>query len=162
MSKVLLLTFLLISFTNASYTLNKDNNIDAGPIEHWRENWAVAPIEVSYPHASASVSVNVYLTFNIRITTALAADNIVEIHFPPSYSNSPNPYTETLTSAKAAGSEFSVRVLASSGTPSSAGAYGPFKVYTRKNTGGQIIDMTNAFGSVYFEASIGTPATLNA
>jgi hypothetical protein len=66
----------------------------------------------------------------------LSVGDIVEIHFPPSFTNGNDPATYPLTTAKAAGSEFSVPVVLTGSTPSSSGAYGPFKIYTRKNAEG--------------------------
>mmetsp|Transcript_5917 Transcript_5917/g.752 ORF Transcript_5917/g.752 Transcript_5917/m.752 type:complete len:134 (-) Transcript_5917:6336-6737(-) len=133
MSRVLLLSVLLLTFTSATYSTGKDANIDAGPISHWQQTWCAAPIEVTTSNASES---GVTLTFNIRITTPLSVGNIVEIHFPPSFTNGNDPAIYYLTLAKSAGSEFSVPVALTGSTPSSSGAYGPFKIYTRKSEEG--------------------------
>lgn len=132
---------------------SKTSGVDPGRIFWPKFDWVAFPIVFSLNHAGESVT----MVISFTVSTDLS-DGLVEIHFPSDFTLSASVYylSDTVLSVP-------IRELSNSTTttielenivlPLSAGSYGPFGIYTRQSTTGQIVDVSQNFCNVGIETS---------
>lgn len=147
----MLLIFFLISILSQSSSLefkSQDSAIDPGRIVWPKSDWFLHPIEFSFNHAGELVT----MLLHISVSTSLQ-NGLIEIHFPDDFDLSLSEYysdTSILSVPQTTISKESTitLTLANIQLPYSSGSYGPFGIYTRQASGGQIIDMNKNFCSI--------------
>jgi len=150
MNKFLLLGILATIATSFSIG-EKDADIDPGTIT-WPKDSFKAPIEMSAVNKDQSADI----TFNFNPSTTIAG-GVVEIHFPStgfSESGVVTVSSQDLTAGKDAS------VKASGVTLNTEGIHGPFKIVTRKNFNGQIVDANYVFANAAIAPAIPSAGSL--
>lgn len=152
MKQAALSFLLLLSITASALQTNAmEPLIDAGSITHWQNSWSPRPIDLSTSNKGEVAT----LTFYARFTEAVPETGHLEITYPASFSSSGTSGkwdVELPSSGIDEDEEVTFEVTAA--LPDVIGAVGPFGIIARNYSNGQIVCMTNSFGSIYVKRDV--------